>query len=250
MSAPRGGGLHRLRRIEGPDGPLLRREWHPLAAELLGADFRVEVEAQRLAAAHGLAPPVLAVDFEDGWVEMPWVEGRTLEPDWLRRPARRAALHGMLERLRRVPAARLPTLDLAARATLLHRRLAERAPEAAGAFADGLAAACAAWRPWSGDATGVDAVRDTPCLVHGDPTPGNVLIRPDGTLLLLDWEYAQAGGPWDDLAALVAGEPDTPAEWSAEVPSDARPRFDAALRLRRLLDALWHALRAGIPVDA
>ena len=122
--------------------------------------------------------------------------------------------------------------------------------EAADAFADGLAAACAAWRPWSDDAAGVDAVREAPCLVHGDPTPGNVIIRPDGTLLLLDWEYAQAGGPWDDLAALVAGEPDAPPGWSAEVPSDARPRFDAALRLRRLLDALWHALRAGIPVDA
>jgi hypothetical protein len=69
-------------------------------------------------------------------------------------------------------------------------------------------------------------------------------------LLLLDWEYAHAGGAWDDLAAMMAGEPRVPAAWASAVPLAEHDRFDAMLRLRRLLDALWHALRAGIPRDA
>lgn len=239
LGAPQGGGLHRLRRLPGPDGPLLRREWNPAAAQVLGADFEAEVTAQRLAAEQGLAPPVLEVDFEAGWVLMPWIEGRTLESDWPQRKERRAVLHSLLARLRSVRAPSLAPLDLAARAALLQRRLAERAPDAAAAFEPEVAAACDAW------AASVGAQRT--CLVHGDLTPGNVLVRPDGAMLLLDWEYAHAGGPWDDLAALVAAEPSSPPEWAAQLPSADRVGFSATLRLRRLLDALWHALRAGVP---
>ena len=64
----RGGGLHRLQRIEGVEGPLLRREWHPAAQSLLGAHFPSEVIAQRLAAERGLAPPVVDFDLQEQWI--------------------------------------------------------------------------------------------------------------------------------------------------------------------------------------
>ena len=137
----RGSGLHRLRRVDGPDGPCLRREWHPAAGEVLGADFAAEVAAQRLAAAHGLAPPVLEHDADARWMLMPWVEGRTLEPDWPQRPRRREAMLEVLARLRAVPAPGLPRLDLAARAATLHARLAAQRAETAAAMAAGLDAA-------------------------------------------------------------------------------------------------------------
>lgn len=248
MTAAHGSGLHRLRRIEGPDGPVLRREWHPAAAGLLGADFRTEVAAQRLAAAQGLAPPVLDHDPDAGWVSMPWMEGQPLEPDWPQRPARCAAVSGLLARLRSVSAPGLPPLDLAARVSLLHRRLAQRDAVAAARFDAELATALPQWQRTTTVSSTEAAC--APCLVHGDLTPGNVLVRPDGSLLLLDWEYAHAGGAWDDLAAMMAGEPRVPAAWASAVPLAERGRFDAMLRLRRLLDALWHALRAGIPRGA
>ncbi len=248
MTAVRGSGLHRLRRIDGPDGPVLRREWHPAAAELLGADFATEVAAQRLAAAQGLAPPVLDHDPEAGWLSMPWMEGQPLEPDWPQRPARAAAVSALLTRLRSVSAPGLPPLDLAARVSLLHRRLAQRDAVAAAGFEAELAAALPLWQRTS--SASIEDAAGARRLVHGDLTPGNVLVRPDGSLLLLDWEYAHAGGAWDDLAALMAGEPRVPAAWASSVPLAGRGRFDAMLRLRRLLDALWHALRAGIPDGA
>jgi aminoglycoside phosphotransferase (APT) family kinase protein len=84
-------------------------------------------------------------------------------------------------------------------------------------------------------------------LVHGDLTPGNILVREDGSLLLLDWEYAHAGGPWDDLAALcAAAEDDAFAGWASSVPVTEHARFAAMRGLRRTLDALWYALAATL----
>lgn len=80
-------------------------------------------------------------------------------------------------------------------------------------------------------------------LVHGDLNPKNVLVDP-GTLevtALLDWEFAHAGGPWEDLGNLLRHVPDgEPGEVLADavlaayaalvpdVPHDVRDRARAA----------------------
>lgn len=241
-----GSGLNRLRRIATPDGRQVERIWHPGALAELGADMHMEVAAQRLAAQHGLAPPVLAFEPAARLMRMPWIEGAPLEPDWPRRAARRAAMRDVLERLRAVPAASLPPLDLPARVQRLHARLAVRDAARAAAHSAAVEGALAAWRCAS-QATPARAGGAAPCLVHGDLVPGNVLVRGDGSLLLLDWEYAHAGGPWDDLAALCAtaeGEPF--GDWASAVPPAERARFEARRDLRRTLDALWYALAATL----
>lgn len=242
-----GSGLHRLRRIGTPAGWQVERAWHPLALAEFGVDMHAEVAAQRLAAQHGLAPPVLDFDPAAGVMRMPWVEGVALEPDWPRRASRRAAVRDVLERLRAVPAAALPPLDLAERVSLLHGRLAARDAQQASVHAPAVGAALAAWRAASADAPLVAGGSPVPCLVHGDLTPGNVLVREDGSLLLLDWEYAHAGGRWDDLAALCAAAEGEPfAAWVSDVPAAERDRFEAMRGLRRSLDALWYALAATL----
>jgi aminoglycoside phosphotransferase (APT) family kinase protein len=37
------------------------------------------------------------------------------------------------------------------------------------------------------------------CLVHGEVNNDNLLIRPDGTITAVDWEYAHIGDPREDL---------------------------------------------------
>ena len=247
-----GSGLHRLRRIATPDGWQVERVWHPDALAELGVDMHAEVAAQRLAAEHGLAPPVLAFEPAARLMRMPWIEGAPLEPDWPQRASRRAAMRDVLERLRAVPAASLPPLDLSARVQLLHARLAARDAARAAAHSAAVEGALAAWRCASSTAPAyaaraARAAGASPCLVHGDLVPGNVLVRGDGALLLLDWEYAYAGGPWDDLAALCAAAEGEPfGDWAAAVPAVERDRFEAMRRLRRSLDALWYALAATL----
>jgi len=249
-----GSGLNRLRRIATPTGWQVERVWHPGAIAELGADMHTEVAAQRLAAQHGLAPPVLEFDPVAGVMRMPWVEGVPLEVDWHRRDGRRAAMRGILERLRRVPASGLTPLDLPERVRSLHRRLALRDVARASVHASAVEQALAAWDaasspgPRSGSqARSAPAAGAAPCLVHGDLTPGNILVREDGSLQLLDWEYAHAGGPWDDLAALCAtAEDDLFADWAAAMPVTEHARFRAMRDLRRTLDALWYDLAAAL----
>ena len=239
-----GSGLHRLRRIATPAGWQVERVWHPGALAELGVDMRDEVAAQRLAAQHGLAPPVLGFDPDAGVMRMPWVDGIPLEHDWPRRASRRAAMRDILERLRAVPATGLTPLDLPERVLLLHGRLAARDAVRASSHASAVEAALAAWRAAAAPS---GAALAAPCLVHGDLTPGNVLMREDGSLVLLDWEYAHAGGPWDDLAALCAAAGDEPfADWVSAVPAADRARFEAMRGLRRSLDALWYDLAATL----
>lgn len=51
-------------------------------------------------------------------------------------------------------------------------------------------------------------LNDRPLVpIHGDALPENVLIRPDGTALLIDFEFAALGDPLEDLAALYCHLP-------------------------------------------
>lgn len=250
-----GSGFNRLRRIGTPEGWQVERCWHPDSLAEFGVDMHAEVAAQRLAAQHGLAPPVLGFDPAARLMRMPWVEGAPLEPDWPQRAPRRAAMREVLERLRAVPATALAPLDLPARVRSLQGRLAARDGARAAAHAPAVQEALAAWRsasipasPRAAPSDPQDAGAAVPCLVHGDLTPGNVLVREDGSLLLLDWEYAHAGGPWDDLAALcAAAEGDPFIDWASCVPAVERARFEAMRGLRRSLDVLWYALAETLP---
>ena len=52
----------------------------------------------------------------------------------------------------------------------------------------------------------VRTLQDQPrTLVHGELFPANILLRPDGTPCVLDWETAGHGCALTDLAALTAG---------------------------------------------
>jgi Ser/Thr protein kinase RdoA (MazF antagonist) len=65
-------------------------------------------------------------------------------------------------------------------------------------------------------------------FAHGDITARNVLRRPDGALVLIDWEWAGLHPPLYDLAFLwfsLADDPGARAVVAATVPADQRRRF-------------------------
>lgn len=238
--------VNRLRRLRDGRGDLVRREWAPPAvARALGIDPVVEVAAQRLAAAHGLAPPVLEFDPQARCMLMPFIDGAPLEAEWAKLPERRAAMRDVLDRLRAIDATSLPSIDLSERVCELHERLA-RLDAAAGQR----------WQPQV-ERSLLEARRlaSTPpriagdrALVHGDLIPQNVIVRGDGSLCLIDWEYAHRGHGDEDLAGLAAlgviadtavGEA---AGWSLE-PGN----FPLRRQLRRLLDGLWLELASACP---
>lgn len=84
----------------------------------------------------------------------------------------------------------------------------------------------------------------TPCLLHGDAVPGNIITGPQG-LTLIDWQCPGLGDPAEDLALFLSpamqqlyrGAPLSPAETAAFLA--AYPDADIVARYR-LLRPLLH----------
>ncbi len=93
-----------------------------------------------------------------------------------------------------------PFRRLAFRARSMAReveRMLEEAPEARG---DPRLAALLARRPAEG------ALPQPPALsvIHTDPGPGNLIVAPDGRVVVIDWQCCGAGDPAEDLYAFLS----------------------------------------------
>lgn len=165
----------------------------------------------------------------DGWLVQEFVEGRRPAGavDWRRAVDVLREVHaltpGWPQRPGFASARRLLTADRGGDV-----RLDAMAPEAV----------CAVRRAWR-------AVLDGPeCAVHADIGGGNLLIRGDGSVLLLDWDEARVDVPWFDYA-FVPDEVDIPfggdraalvtagVAWEAATCWTAEPAY-AARRLAEL----------------
>ncbi len=151
----------------------------------LGIDRQQELEALRLAAAAGLAPPLMHAEPGRGlliqaWIPEPvWTPARARSPDGLRCLARLAArLHRLTP-----PAGHL---DLAARLSAYLGALSAPAPEWIARCRQ-LQARLAALAP------------QAPVFCHNDLHAGNLLGRRPW---LLDWEYAACGDAAFELAGI------------------------------------------------
>jgi nicotinamide mononucleotide transporter len=234
------GGHNRLQRVVHFFDERVRRDWvDEQTAQWLGTDPVVEVAAQRLAAAHGLAPAVLRVDPARRRLWMPYLPGGSLPERWFEEPLLRARMWQMLDQLRGIEAPDLPSIDLPARALELHQRLILLDSAGADRWTNRLEQALVQWRAIVAQPT------QRECLVHGDLSPSNLHVTETGSWQLLDWEYAHRGHPLEDLAGLIAASELPIERWRREYPppvlqSEAQWReFDARLALRRVINGLW-----------
>jgi aminoglycoside phosphotransferase (APT) family kinase protein len=202
ITALASGLVNRSFRVETPAGVfVLRLNAPPRLSALLGVDRRVEVAAQRLAAAIGLAPRVVAASPDYAFQVCEFVAGEAPSPVELAGLPGLSRLGATLRRLRTLqPPDDLRGADLLARTRRLVGLAAARAPRSAAALLAALATAEAGW---------IAAGQGRPsCLVHSDPGPGNVVLAASaGPAVLLDWEYAHVGDPLQDPAAWLQACP-------------------------------------------
>ena len=206
-------------------------------------DRERELSALAIAAEQGLAPAPLYGDPARGILVTRYVAGEVLDDAAVRRPAALAEIARLLHRVHTLPlCGGTCGLATAGEHYLRGMGVEEDAQRA------GLAHAA------------LDRIRDaergspvTPRLCHRDPVAGN-LIRCDGRLLLIDWEFAADGDPAFDLAAVVGYHDLSSAEVAMLLDAYREAGGDVeATRLAtmtRAYDALhWLWLAAGQDAD-
>ncbi len=161
-------------------------------------------EAQITAALPGHAPaPALLGTFDDGeWVVLVLedIDGRHPRTPWVRTEID-AALRGLRELARALTPVPLPDAPVAAE-HLAHdfagwRRIAADPP----ADLDPWAAAHLDDLVRAADRGLTSLTGDT--LAHCDIRADNMLLRPDGSVVFVDWPWGCAGPPWLDTALLA-----------------------------------------------
>jgi len=213
--------------------------------ELLGIERAVEAEANRRAAAAGVAPEVLTVLDEPPCLVTRFLEGQPLEPADLRRPAELAAVASAL---------RLVHSCSPVDATFSPFRIVE--DYAAKTVARGGEVPEAYERSHQSAARIEAALRhrpNEPVLCHDDLLAANFLDTPAG-LRIVDWEYAGMGDRAFDLGNFAVnnelGGEEEEAFLQAYFGEPASAGQLAALRLMRFMsdfrEAMWGVLQGTL----
>ena len=198
-------GLENPERVVLPGG-LANRSWRLVdarqdvvvrfageQAERLGADRESERAMHALAAAIGLAPPILIARPDQGLLVTRHAAGRLLGRGDFQNTATLERVGAWLARLHaETPPAGLPLVDFGERAAAYLATMQDAAGSPAVAeIAQSLARHRAALPP---------PVRLAPC--HHDLHHRNFVETPTG-LIAIDWEYAGPGDPAADLASCI-----------------------------------------------
>ncbi len=164
-------------------------------AEPLGIDRADEARATMAAAAIGIGPDVVHFSATDGLLVTRFIDGRAPSGDAMRTPAMISRVTEVLRRVHAIPIARKTQSYCP-----FHKaeRWGREARRRGATFPDDYAALVKRLRE-------VDADRAAPPpwghrFCHNDPVRGNIID--DGTIRLIDWEYAGIGDPVFDLAVI------------------------------------------------
>jgi thiamine kinase-like enzyme len=159
--------------------------------ELLGIDRESEVAAGRLAASLGIAPEVVFADLEGGVVVTRFIDGRAVAPDEVGHEPVLREMAAALKSIHHVGSvtAIFDTYRLVPAYHELAAAEGVRPPFDYGTMAGSLERISRV-RPWRPSA-----------LCHNDLLNSNLIY--DGTVRIVDWEYAGMGDPFFDLGNLA-----------------------------------------------
>ena len=209
---------------------------------LLGLDRAREYTATVAAARIGVAPEVVHFDQAAGLLLTRFITGRTWSPTELRQPAN---IRRVAETLQRVH--HLPPIDATfspwAAVTHMYAAVQRLSVPLPRNFA-WLLAQIRDLEAVSSHAASV------PCLCHNDVWTGNMLD--DGTLRLIDWEFAGMGDVHFDLATLmmhhnfsVTHERLLLASYFGTLTSAHTEQVERMKRVMLLFDGLWALIQLG-----
>ena len=237
---PLGGGItnHNFRVDVGGESFVLRLVGEN--TDLLGIDREVEYAASLAAAAIGLAPEVVAFLRPEGCLVTRFVEGRPIEPDEMGRPEMITRVGGALRTIHALQPVTgtfspFQVVDEYARLARQRKVAFPVGFERLHRELDGIPG-----RPGS-----------QACLCHNDLLNANFLD--DGTLRILDWEYAGMGDVFFDLANFSRNHDFHETQDVLLLQAyfgQATPARLARLRLMRVAsdmrEAMWGLLQSGI----
>ena len=194
-----GGGAHNdVRLVETQVGRfVVRRRLPPVVRA--GSDAALELECQRLAARHGLAPRVFAAADDASWMVMEFIASQPWQEQDLMSAA---GVHRLGERLALVHAMPVATSMQPMDAAHIANEQLHVINSACASVACREAAALA--RRTQQLASIVQHTDAPPCINHGDLQVANLIGNPP---VLIDWEYAQITAPTYDVACLLTYYP-------------------------------------------
>ncbi len=210
---------------------------------LLGIDRRNEVACQHAAHAAGVGPQV--VHHEAGILVSAFLTGRTLTPEAVRDPARLVQVAATLRRLHD-GWDRLEGLLIYFSPFQVVRTYAAAARDLGAELPADLDALLE-------DARGLSRriAPFVPVLCHNDLLAANLLAAPDGTISLVDWEYAGVGHPLFDLANVAANselsqeaEVELLRAYRGEIVARERGELRILRAASSLREALWAVIQA------
>ena len=208
---------------------------------LLGIDRVTEHAASLRAAEIGIGPDVQAFIEPEGWLVTRFIQGRTVPPEEIRRPA---GIRRVAAVLRRIHGAAAIPGRFDAHAVVDQYRI-EALAHGVSVPPEFVAAHEVSERVRS--ARGPQDL--VPC--HNDLLNANFLD--DGEIRIVDWEYAGMGDRFFDLANLSVNHEfglDEDRMLVAAYFGDEKPGDLAALRLMRFMsdfrEAMWGVLQSGI----
>src|SRR5215472_1560885 len=208
---------------------------------LLGIDRTVEHAAGVRAFEVGVGPEVVEFVPDEGWLVCSFIDGRAIEPEEMRRPANLARVAGALRCFH--DSAPIPGRFDAWGVVDAYRAMAEaHGVDIPTEFA-----------PMRGVAERIRVARgpqpSVPC--HNDLLNANFLD--DGSIRIVDWEYAGMGDRFFDLANFSVNHELSVDEDRALLRAyfgEARERDVADIRAMRFMsdfrEAMWGVLQSGI----
>lgn len=241
--APLGGGItnHNYRVDVGGESFVLRISG--ANTELLGIDRQVEQAANRAAAAAGLAPEVVYFLEPEGYLVTRFIEGRTLPEETLRQPETLVRVVAALRTLHNLPP--IPGTFSAFRVVETYAATARQYGVPFPADFDWLLE-----RKHEIERA-LTAQPFTPRPCHNDLLNGNFLDN--GTIQILDWEYAGMGDAFFDLANLAINHSfaqDDDRRLLEAYFGKVTPGAWARLRLMKVMsdfrEAMWGVMQQGI----